>query len=389
MMKNKVRVLTFLVAWMVALSVSGYESELPDEMESKMPPPKVNGISWVLMHPETGLIIAAENPDERLEPASLSKLMTAYIVFREIRLGNVQLDEEVVVSEKAWRTGGSRMFIEPNEKISVENLLLGMIVQSGNDAAVALAEHIAGSEESFAGLMNQVATELGLKNSNFVNSTGWPDPDHFSTARDISLVAAAIIREFPDMYGYYAIREFTWNNITQRNRNPLLGRDDTIDGVKTGHTEVAGYCLVGSAKEENFRIIATVFGAESPSARAESVYALLKYGFAAYELHRIYRTGTAVLNDVKVYKGDQKTLTVGVPTDIQLILPKGARSGLEAVIEIDEPIIAPLDKNAEVGTIVLSLQGEGIGTYPLVTLSAINLGSWPSRIFDEIRLQLR
>ncbi len=378
-----------LLIWMVSLSVSGYESELPNEMQSKMPPPNVNGISWVLMHPETGTIIAAENPDEKLEPASLSKLLTAYIVFREVRRGNVQLDEEVVISEKAWRTGGSRMFIEPNEKISVENLLLGMIVQSGNDAAVALAEHIAGSEESFSGLMNQVATELALKNSNFVNSTGWPHPEHFSTARDISLVASAIIREFPDMYGYYAIREFTWNNITQRNRNPLLGRDHTIDGVKTGHTEAAGYCLVGSAKEENFRIVATVFGAESPSTRAESVYALVKYGFAAYELHRIYRAGTAVLNDIKIYKGDQKTLTVGVLADIQLILPKGARSGLEAVIALDEPIIAPLDKNAQVGSIILSLQGIDIGTYPLVTLNAINPGSWPSRIFDEIRLQLR
>ena len=205
-----------------------------------MPPPNLKAVSWVLMNPDTGVMIAAENPEEKMEPASLSKLLTAYIIFREIRRGNLSQEEEVVISETAWRAGGSRMFIEPGERISVENLLLGMIVQSGNDAAVALAEHVAGSEESFSGLLNQVAAELGLRNSHFVNSTGWPHPEHFSSARDISLIASAIIREFPEMYGYYSIREFTWNNITQQNRNPLLGRDESIDGVKTGHTEAAG-----------------------------------------------------------------------------------------------------------------------------------------------------
>ena len=239
-MKNiAYRLVVFLLCFTSPV-LSAYESELPAELRSKMPPPNLDVVSWVIMNPDTGKMIAAENPDQKLEPASLSKLMTAYVVFRELRRGNLSLEEEVVISERAWRTGGSRMFIEPNERISVENLLLGMIVQSGNDAAVALSEHIAGSEESFAGLMNQVAAELGLNNSHFMNSTGWPNVDHFSTARDISLIAAAIIREFPDMYGYYSIQEFTWNNITQRNRNPLLGRDETIDGIKTGHTEAAG-----------------------------------------------------------------------------------------------------------------------------------------------------
>jgi len=315
--------------------------------------------------------------------------MTAYLVFRELRRGNLSLEEEVVISERAWRTGGSRMFIEPNERISVENLLLGMIVQSGNDAAVALAEHIAGSEESFAGLMNQVAAELGLTNSQFMNSTGWPHLEHFSTARDISLIAAAIIREFPEMYGYYSIREFTWNNITQRNRNPLLGRDETIDGIKTGHTEAAGYCLVGSARQDNFRIIATVFGSESPSARAESVYTLLKYGFAAYEMHRVYRAGSVVVNSVPVYKGNQSTVSVGVDNDIQLILPKGSGSGLEATISLNEPIIAPFEEQKQVGNLTLSLEGAKINTYPIVTLNAVPEGSWANRILDIIRLQLR
>lgn len=388
-MKNIVYRLAFFLLCITPLAANGYESELSLEMRSKMPPPKLNVISWVIINPTTGIMIAAENPDKKLEPASLSKLMTAYIVFRELHRGNISLEEEVVISEKAWRTGGSRMFIEPDDRISVENLLLGMIVQSGNDAAVALAEHIAGSEESFAGLMNQVATELELNNSHFINSTGWPHPEHFSTARDISLIAAAIIREFPDMYGYYSIREFTWNNITQRNRNPLLDRDETIDGIKTGHTEAAGYCLVGSAKQDDFRIIATVFGSESSSARAESVYTLLKYGFAAYEMHRVYRAGSTVVNAVPVYKGEQSSVSVGVVSDIQLILPKGAAAGLEATIELNEPIIAPFNKKEQMGNLMLSLEGRKIDIYPLVSLDAIGKGSWVNRILDSIRLRFR
>ena len=341
------------------------------------------------MNPDTGIMIAAENPDEKMEPASLSKLLTAYIIFREIRRGNLSPEEEVVISENAWRTGGSRMFIEPGERISVENLLLGMIVQSGNDAAVALAEHVAGSEESFSGLLNQVAAELGLRNSHFVNSTGWPHPEHFSSARDISLITSAIIREFPDMYGYYSIREFTWNNITQHNRNPLLGRDESIDGVKTGHTEAAGYCLVGSAKRDGLRIVATVMGAESASYRAEAVYSLVKYGFAAYEMHWVYRADAAVVNAVPVYKGDRSSVAVGVSQDVQLILPKGASAGLEASVTVNEPLIAPFDQQQQVGNLILGLEGKEIGVYPLVTLDTINQGSWTSRMLDLIRLRFR
>ena len=354
-----------------------------------MPPPNLKAVSWVLMNPDTGVMIAAENPDEKMEPASLSKLLTAYIIFREIRRGNLSPEEEVVISENAWRTGGSRMFIEPGERISVENLLLGMIVQSGNDAAVALAEHVAGSEESFSGLLNQVAAELGLRNSHFVNSTGWPHPEHFSSARDISLITSAIIREFPGMYGYYSIREFTWNNITQHNRNPLLGRDESIDGVKTGHTEAAGYCLVGSAKRDGLRIVATVMGTESARYRADAVYSLLKYGFAAYEMHRVYRAGAAVVNAVPVYKGDRSSVAVGVSQDVQLILPKGAGAGLEASVTVNEPLIAPLDQQQRVGKLILGLEGKEIGAYPLVTLDAINQGSWTSRMLDVIRLRFR
>ena len=389
-MKEKVVLHLFIfLCWIVPLSASAYESELPPAMQSSMPPPNLMAVSWVLMNPDTGVMIAAENPEEKMEPASLSKLLTAYIIFREIRRGNLSQEEEVVISETAWRAGGSRMFIEPGERISVENLLLGMIVQSGNDAAVALAEHVAGSEESFSGLLNQVAAELGLRNSHFVNSTGWPHPEHFSSARDISLIASAIIREFPEMYGYYSIREFTWNNITQQNRNPLLGRDESIDGVKTGHTEAAGYCLVGSAKRDGLRIVATVMGTESARYRAEAVYSLLKYGFAAYEMHRVYRAGAVVVNAVPVYKGDRSSVTVGVSQDVQLILPKGAGAGLEASVTVNEPLIAPLDQQQQVGKLILGLEGKEIGVYPLVTLDAINQGSWTSRMLDVIRLRFR
>ena len=389
-MKEKAVLHLFIfLCWIVPLSASAYESELPPAMQSSMSPPNLKAVSWVLMNPDTGVMIAAENPEEKMEPASLSKLLTAYIIFREIRRGNLSLEEEVVISENAWRTGGSRMFIEPGERISVENLLLGMIVQSGNDAAVALAEHVAGSEESFSGLLNQVSAELGLRNSHFVNSTGWPHPEHFSSARDISLIASAIIREFPEMYGYYSIREFTWNNITQQNRNHLLGRDESIDGVKTGHTEAAGYCLVGSAKRDGLRIVATVMGTESARYRADAVYSLLKYGFAAYEMHRVYRAGAAVVNVVPVYKGDRSSVAVGVSQDVQLILPKGAGAGLEASVIVNEPLIAPLDQQQQVGKLILGLEGKEIGTYPLVTLDAINQGSWTRRMLDVIRLRFR
>jgi len=388
-MKQKVTYFIVIACLLFPMQVRSYETDLLPVMQSSMPPPSLEVSSWVLMNPSTGLIIAAENPDDRVEPASLSKLMTAYIVFREIRLGNITLEEQILISENAWLTGGSRMFIEPGERVSVENLLLGMIVQSGNDAAVALAEHIAGSEESFAGLMNQVATELGLKNTNFVNSTGWPHPDHFSSARDISLIAAAIVRDFPGMYRYYSIPEFTWNDITQRNRNPLLGRDEDVDGIKTGHTEGAGYCLVGSAKKDDFRMIATVIGAESARYRADAVYSLLKYGFAAYGKRHIYASGTAVVDSVEVYKGESSTVAVGVTQAVQLIVPKSSRSGIEAAVAINEPLIAPLSERQQVGNLIISITGKEVASYSLVTLSAIEEGSWFNRVLDSIRLRFR
>ncbi len=388
-MKIVVSYLMWALCWIALIPANAYESDLSAVLRSPIPPPKLTAASWVIIDPRSGVMIAGENPDEKMQPASLSKLMTAYIIFREIRRGNLTLEEEVVVSEAAWRTGGSRMFIEPGDRVSVENLLLGMIVQSGNDAAVALAEHVAGSEDSFSGLMNQTAIEIGLNNTHFVNSTGWPHPNHFSSARDISLIAAAIIREFPEMYGYYSIREFTWNDITQRNRNPLLGRDDSVDGIKTGHTEAAGYCLVGSAKRDGLRMIATVIGADSARYRSQAVYSLLKYGFASYEMRRVYRAGAAVVNAVPVYKGDLSSVDVGVDVDVELVLPKGAGSGLEVTVAINEPLIAPLDSQQQVGNLILAISGQEITSYPLVTLNLISEGAWLSRMLDNIRLRFQ
>jgi len=267
--------------------------EIPADARSNIPSPKLEATSWLLVDHESGWILSAKEPDLRVEPASISKLMTAYIVFDQVKKNALSLQTEVLISQKAWKTEGSRMFVEVNSNVSVENLLRGLIVQSGNDAAVALAEHIAGSEEGFAELMNQTAATLGMTGSSYRNSTGLPDPEHYSTARDIVILSRALISDFPEFYKYYSQREFTYNKITQKNRNVLLLRDDSVDGVKTGYTKAAGYCLVGSAQREQQRFIAAVMGTKSSKARASSVHSLLKYAFAAYESVQLYAPGEA------------------------------------------------------------------------------------------------
>ena len=365
------------------------ESELSDVLRASLPPPQLKTVSsWALMDASNGILVAAENPDRRIEPASLSKLMTAYLVFRGIDGGALRLDEEVVVSEKAWRAIGSKMFIEPADRVSVENLLKGLIIQSGNDAAIALAEYTAGSEAAFVDMMNQASVNLGLTGTRYVNSTGLPHPDHFSTARDISRLASAIIRLYPQHYGYYSIKEFTWKGIRQRNRNPLLWRDDTVDGMKTGHTRSAGYCLVGSAEREGMRLVAAVLGAPSKNQRADAVYALLRYGFASYESKMIYRAGHKIIT-TEIYKATVPSLSVGVGTDIRLTLPKGSKRELEADIHINEPLVAPIAKGSEIGRVNLLLNGADIGSYPLLALADVVPGSWAVKAYDTIRLWFR
>lgn len=367
------------------VTASEVESDLEGAMRSTIPAPNLKVSSWLLMDAKTGLTLAANNPDAPVEPASLTKLMTAFIVFREIERETISLDDIVVVSEKAWRSEGSRMFIEVGDKVRIDDLLMGLVVQSGNDAAVALAEHVAGSEEGFADLMNQTASELGMDNSNFVNSAGMPHPDHYTTARDISLLARAILIDQPDHYDRYKIREFTWNGITQKNRNPLLGRDESIDGIKTGHTRSAGYCLVGSAEKDGMRLIGSVMGASGDRERGDAVYSLLRFGFAAYEHHDLYPAGDRIV-DSFVFKGAKNSVALGLSDAVTLILPKGVGKDLQASVSLADPVIAPIGLGDELGVLSVSLAGEQIVSRPLVSLEQVAAGSLWQTLSDTVRL---
>ena len=337
------------------------------------------------MDAATGVMLAGSNPNKPVEPASLTKLLTAFIVYREIQRGSVSPEDEVVVSEKAWRSKGSRMFIEAGDKVRIDDLLMGLIVQSGNDASVALAEYVAGSEAGFADLMNQAAAELGMTNSHFTNSSGMPHPDHFSTAYDITLLAQMIIRDQPEHYAKYAIRDFTWNDITQKNRNPLLGRDDSIDGIKTGYTQSAGYCLVGSAHRDGMRLIGSVMGAGADRERADAVYSLLRFGFAAYERHDLYRAKHKVV-DARVFKGAVTSVEAGLADPIDLVLPKGVGRSLQATVQLIDPVVAPLEAGQLLGTLTVQMDGADLLSRPLVALHAVPEGTWFNRMADVVRL---
>jgi len=337
----------------------------------------------LLIEHNSDTILAEHNADERLEPASLTKILTAYVVFRELKGGNLALTDEALVSEKAWRTGGSKMFIEVGKKVSVEDLLKGMIVQSGNDASVALAEHIAGSEETFAELMNTHAKRLGMKDSHFMNATGLPHPEHYTTARDMARVTEATIREFPEYYAWYADKEFVYNGIKQSNRNRLLWRDDSVDGVKTGHTEAAGYCLVASAKRDDMRLTSVVMGASGEEARAKASLSLLNYGFRFFESHKLYPGGQP-LETLRVWIGDIEDLPVGPVEDVYATIPRRKYDKLSARIEKDADITAPIAEGERVGFIVLDLEGEEIGRVPLVALQAVAEGGWMQKAKDSV-----
>jgi D-alanyl-D-alanine carboxypeptidase (penicillin-binding protein 5/6) len=348
-------------------------------------PPSVAGSGHLLIDMHSGRVLAESNADARLEPASLTKIMTAYVVLREIAEGNVQLQDQVLVSEKAWRTGGSRMFIEVGKRVSVEDLLKGMIIQSGNDASVALAEHIAGSEGTFATLMNTHARRLGMHHSHFVNSTGLPDPDHYTSARDITLVTAATIREFPEYYQWYAVKEFTYNDIRQHNRNKLLWRDDSVDGVKTGHTEAAGYCLVASARQGDMRLISVVMGTDSEESRARETQALLSYGFRFYETHRLYGAGEA-LSRVEVWKGDRDELSLGLAEDLYVTIPRHQYSHLNAKMVIEPTIIAPVGRGMAYGHLAVELGENEVARAPLVALQDVAEGGFWGGLIDSALL---
>jgi D-alanyl-D-alanine carboxypeptidase (penicillin-binding protein 5/6) len=346
-------------------------------------PPQVAAKGYLLIDFNSGQIIAELNADERLEPASLTKIMTGYVVFRELAAGKVALTDQVLISERAWRTGGSKMFIEVGKLVSLQDLLMGMIVQSGNDASVALAEHVAGSVEAFADLMNSHAERLGMTSSHFTNPHGLPDPDLYITARDIATVALAIIREFPEYYAWYSTREFTFNGITQQNRNPMLRRDESADGVKTGFTNAAGYCLVSSAKRDDMRLLSVVMGSPTPNARAEASLALMNYGFRFYESHKLYPADEPV-ESFRVWMGSQKTLAVGPETDVFSTFQRGRYDQLAARIEKSDVPDAPIERGTQVGSIVVTLAGEEINRVPLVALEDIARGSLWQRLMDRV-----
>lgn len=348
-------------------------------------PPRLSATGYVLMDFHSGQLIAADNPEQRLEPASLTKMMTAYVVFHEIKSGNLSLKDEVRVSEKAWRMPGSRMFIEVGEVVSVEQLLKGMIIQSGNDASVALAEFVAGSEDAFVPLMNAHAQRLGLSGTHFVNSTGLPHEDHYTTPIDMAQLAAALIREFPDHYNWYAQKKYTYNNITQSNRNLLLYRDESVDGVKTGHTESAGYCLVASAKRQQMRLISVVMGTDSEKARARESQKLLNYGFRFYETHRLYTAGKP-LKQMRIWKGEAESLPLGLAEDLHVTVPRGQYQELEASMRVGKTLIAPVEAGQRLGMVSVKLGDETLAERPLVALRGIDEGGLWQKLKDSALL---
>ncbi|MFO7530399.1 MAG: D-alanyl-D-alanine carboxypeptidase family protein [Marinobacter sp.] len=348
-------------------------------------PPQIAGSSYVLMDPKSGSIIMDENSHERLPPASLTKMMTAYIVERELDEGRISMSDMVPISVKAWKTEGSRTFVQEGTEVTVEDLLKGVIIQSGNDASVALAEFIAGSEGAFVDIMNQQAQLLGMKDTHFDNATGLPAEDHYSTAYDLALLARAIINDYPENYPLYAEKHFTYNNIRQPNRNSLLWRDDSVDGLKTGHTEEAGYCLVASAKRDETRFIAVVMGTGSTQARAQEVQKMLNYGFRYYESERLFRSGQELM-EARIWGGQADQVSVGLTEDVFVTIPRGSRNQLESTVDLDSVIKAPINVGDELGRVKVSLSDTVLVDEPVLALTEVPEGGLFKRLWDAIKL---
>ncbi len=349
------------------------------------PPPQLDARSFIVIDHESGRVLAAREPDVRQEPASLTKLMTAYGVFKALKEGRIKLDSMVTISEHAWKQEGSRMFIEVGKQVSVENLIQGMIVQSGNDATVALAEFVAGTEPTFVQMMNTYAKELGMTGSHFMNSAGMPDPEHYMTARDAAILSSALIHEFPEYYPWYAQREFTWNGITQQNRNGLLWRDPSVDGVKTGHTETAGYCLIASAKREGMRLVSVVLGTDSMRSREDANAALLSYGFNFFETKRVYAAGQP-LTTARVWKGTSSDVGLALKRDLYVTSPRGHVGSVQAQFELPETIVAPLAANTPLGKASIVVDGATIATHDLYPAQDVPAGGIFRRAIDTVRL---
>ena len=350
------------------------------------PPPEIEAVSFLIVDADSGYYLVEKNIDQQVEPASLTKMMTAYVAASQISGGHIAMTDQVTVSERAWRMGGSRMFIEVGNQVSVEDLLKGVIIQSGNDASVALAEHVSGTEEAFADLMNQYASELGMEDTRFTNSSGWPDENHYTTARDLATLARALIRDYPEIYALHAVREFTYNDIKQSNRNRLLWSDSSVDGIKTGHTESAGYCLVASSVRDGIRLVSVVMGAASTRTRTKATQALLNYSYRFYETRKLY-SADETITSVKVWKGERDSLDLVVEDDLVLTLPRGQYDQVETVTTIEENPVAPIEAGQKLGQLELSLDEEVIATLPLVASEAVPAGNLFIRLRDHIILQ--
>jgi D-alanyl-D-alanine carboxypeptidase (penicillin-binding protein 5/6) len=354
------------------------------------PPPTIDAKSWVLMDFATGQTLADTNADARVEPASITKVMTSYVVSAELAAGKIKMEDEVFISENAWRSGGagtegSTSFLALNSKVPLKDLFYGMVIQSGNDAAIALAEHVAGSEATFAELMNQYAAKLGMTGTHFVNASGLPDPNHYMTARDIALLSRALIHDYPEEYKIYSIKEFEWNGIKQHNRNSLLWRDSSVDGIKTGHTKDAGFCLTTSAKRGDQRLIAVVMGTTSEKQRSDDNQALLNYGFRFYETHKLYDADKP-LTTPELWKGATNSIALGVADDVLVSMPRGRYKDLKASMDLPNRLIAPFTKGQKVGTLRVALDGKPLAERPLIALADAPAAGFWGRMSDGILL---
>ncbi|MCB8890291.1 D-alanyl-D-alanine carboxypeptidase family protein [Vreelandella malpeensis] len=382
--RRSARLCLFATVTAVALPVTASAQVIPQPQTIIPAAPQLAASSWILMDANSGRILVEHNADERLPPASITKLMTAYLVERELDRGTINLEDMVNISETAWRTGGSKMFIEVGDQVSVDDLLHGIIIVSGNDASVAMAEHLAGGETPFADLMNQHADRLGMRNTHFENATGLPHDNHYSSAHDLALLSQHIINDYPEHYAVYSQRNFSYGGIDQPNRNRLLWRDPTVDGLKTGWTNAAGYCLVASAQREDMRLISVVMGTNSEEARAQETQKLLSYGFRFFETMKLYERG-AVLATPRVWGGETNELRVGVDEEVYMTLPRNRNEELRARLNLREDLQAPIAVGDEVGTLEVYLGDEMVGERQLTALENVEEGGLFKRLFDQVR----
>ncbi|HJT60140.1 MAG TPA: D-alanyl-D-alanine carboxypeptidase family protein [Burkholderiales bacterium] len=352
-------------------------------------PPSVIGKAWMLGDLSSGQLLASQKADERFEPASLTKLMTAYVVFIALREKKLSLEQQVSVSPRAWKAPGSRMFLEPRRPVTVDQLIRGVVVHSGNDACIALAEAVGGSEDAFVQMMNREAARLGMKNTRFMNSTGLPDAQQYSTAHDLYLLAAALIRDFPTEYAqYYSQKEFRYNNVSQPNRNRLLWTDPSVDGMKTGHTEAAGYCLIASSRRGGRRLLSVLLGSTSEATRAQESLKLLNWGYQFFDSVRLY-AAAAPVKTIDVWKGAARMVDLGVGSDLFVTVPKGEADKLKAELISQQPLVAPLAKGQRVGVLRVTHDGKPFGEYPLIALEPVAQAGFFRRTWDTLRLWLK